>query len=955
MLPAGGSIYWTESLYDELDRVYETRYPHLVPQEPDSSSTIAYGLASGVSCAGAVVSGLETLLVDQKERERREIRDARGKLICTIEEMGSEARFEYDAEGLLLTAWNLLGTTPIAVQTNVYARPGPGYLVSRTDADMGTWTFRHDALGQLQQQDDANGQTLSMTYDRLGRTKTRLEPEGLTVWTWDTAANGVGQLAAVSSPETTYFATYAYDVYGRPVTTSKRIGTTSYEVTRQWDSAGRLDTIDYPHPNLPAGLSVRYGYNASGYVYKVYDAATPSQPYWQATKVDAYGNVTEEVLGSQGTTERLFDAARGLPRAIKTTNEWGAYEIQDLEYDWDEVASLTRRESIYHGLEETFTYDDLNRLETISLNSQLSQQMSYDTLGNITTKGLPGGPTWSYWPTRPHAVMSTGDTLYQYDGNGNETSASGSRSRESTYRSHNKPCNISRGETDYESSFFYGPDRELIMSIDASSAGSVTHTYIDDLFEFEDGYSGGPADTYINYVRVSGRLIATVSHNVPSGTLRELLYYHWDHLGSVDAVTKADASVKQWQSYDPWGRRRNSSSWVAVTPYFFASRPFQDSGVTPGFGGHQALDHLELVHMGGRVYDPFMGRFMTPDPVVQFAASGQGWNAYAYVGNNPLSAMDPSGYSWKSFWQGVFKAWKTFWKGVFKTYKTFTRVIFIVGNAITNPAAWGTLPVLLTSSAERDALLDNAWKAYGKPWLISSAFGILLAPIVGPLGAAISSAFQVASEVAAVAAKTLVGALSGALNSAVLGENPLRGAYQAAGFAAAFAGLEVAAASGVPADQADDPSGDVSQSGTYQDANGNPASTLTEAQQAQAEKWAQQSREGIVGIFDSNRAPAPRNWEIESITVSRTVNADDPLMRASNDIGTRISAGIEVQVGRITIYPPGAGSFESVFIRVGHEIGHFFPHGTFTESQLTAYGTALWNVYNGGTYSGPQP
>jgi hypothetical protein len=48
--------------------------------------------------------------------------------------------------------------------------------------------------------------------------------------------------------------------------------------------------------------------------------------------------------------------------------------------------------------------------------------------------------------------------------------------------------------------------------------------------------------------------------------------------------------------------------------------------------------------MGGRVYDPEIGRLLSPDPFVQFPASTQGFNRYAYVSNNPLSYTDPSGY-----------------------------------------------------------------------------------------------------------------------------------------------------------------------------------------------------------------------------------------------------------------------------------------------------------------------
>ena len=62
-----------------------------------------------------------------------------------------------------------------------------------------------------------------------------------------------------------------------------------------------------------------------------------------------------------------------------------------------------------------------------------------------------------------------------------------------------------------------------------------------------------------------------------------------------------------------------------------------------GFGGHEELSRTGFVHMNGRVYDPRLGRFLQPDPVVAAPGSGQGYNRYAYVLNRPLSLADPTG------------------------------------------------------------------------------------------------------------------------------------------------------------------------------------------------------------------------------------------------------------------------------------------------------------------------
>lgn len=64
-----------------------------------------------------------------------------------------------------------------------------------------------------------------------------------------------------------------------------------------------------------------------------------------------------------------------------------------------------------------------------------------------------------------------------------------------------------------------------------------------------------------------------------------------------------------------------------------------------GYTGHESLGRLGLVHMNGRVFDPAVGRFASADPFVDGALNLQGYNRYSYVHNNPLSAVDPSGFT----------------------------------------------------------------------------------------------------------------------------------------------------------------------------------------------------------------------------------------------------------------------------------------------------------------------
>ena len=62
-----------------------------------------------------------------------------------------------------------------------------------------------------------------------------------------------------------------------------------------------------------------------------------------------------------------------------------------------------------------------------------------------------------------------------------------------------------------------------------------------------------------------------------------------------------------------------------------------------GYTGHEYLDVFAIINMNGRVYDPWLGRFLSPDNFVQDPGFSQNFNRYAYAYNNPLKYSDPDG------------------------------------------------------------------------------------------------------------------------------------------------------------------------------------------------------------------------------------------------------------------------------------------------------------------------
>ena len=71
------------------------------------------------------------------------------------------------------------------------------------------------------------------------------------------------------------------------------------------------------------------------------------------------------------------------------------------------------------------------------------------------------------------------------------------------------------------------------------------------------------------------------------------------------------------------------------------------------------VNDFEAIHMGGRTYNPILGRFMQADPFIQAPGNLQSFNRYSYVLNNPMSYTDPSGYFFKKLGKLIKDNWRT--------------------------------------------------------------------------------------------------------------------------------------------------------------------------------------------------------------------------------------------------------------------------------------------------------
>ncbi|MCK6551906.1 hypothetical protein L6R52_39095, partial [Myxococcota bacterium] len=121
----------------------------------------------------------------------------------------------------------------------------------------------------------------------------------------------------------------------------------------------------------------------------------------------------------------------------------------------------------------------------------------------------------------------------------------------------------------------------------------------------------------------------------PSVT-RTTRYLHKDSTHGVRVVTDEAQAVVGEYFYEPFGKRIGPDGLDPVAA--------NGAPLLLGFQELRPEEELGWIDLGGRIYDPSMRRFLTPDPFVAEALDTQAYNRYSFVANDPLHLLDPSGF-----------------------------------------------------------------------------------------------------------------------------------------------------------------------------------------------------------------------------------------------------------------------------------------------------------------------
>ena len=476
--------------------------------------------------------------------------------------------------------------------TTTFAYDDVANQISMTDPDAGTTTYTYAADGKILSEKDARGVKTVNTYDNEGRLVSSLIGNTKLTHTYGNSGNESNRL--VRSEYGKNSVSYVYDEYGRVISENRNVfGKGTFNFSYAYNDKNQLVQVTYP-----GGLSVSYTYDELG--NKIQTTAG-NDVIWKLK--DYNGLTTSSVFNGKLTTVRTLDS-NGFEKNIKLANGSSAIENFDESYDAITGNLLSRQRN--SNTIERFGYDALDRLVSVSKGSVEVMKVNYAENGNIKYKTGIGNYTYNA-SNKPHAVSMVDNTDKQIS---TETVST-------EFNEWNKISKISDA-SGHEMSVDYGPDGLRWLST-LKNGNNVARTvvYADDYEQITE--NGVTRDFYY----LDGNTIVIRQ----GGTIKAFQAFT-DNLGSILSVVDKDGNKVFDASYDAWGKQTVTVNTI---------------GLHRGYCGHEMLPEFDLINMNGRLYDPTIGRFLSPDNFVQEPENSQNFNRYTYCLNNPLKYTDPSG------------------------------------------------------------------------------------------------------------------------------------------------------------------------------------------------------------------------------------------------------------------------------------------------------------------------
>lgn len=462
-----------------------------------------------------------------------------------------------------------------------------GNVVRLVDPDAGTTTYEYNALGNLVSQTDAKGVETVHVYDSLNRL-VAVNIDGVsTNYIYGTEGNSKN--LPIREETGNMVEEREYNEYGEIIEEARIIDGKKFVSTLEYDSLGRVSRKTFPN-----GICISYDYDCYGnHIQSRKDTAC----VWRFLSTD--GIQTRERIGSAYFRTTTLDSYGHL---ADISLRHGNSIVHEMTFDFNpQTGNLMSRTGMDQwGTQEQFTYDNLDRL--ISWTEQQGHcicNIEYDKYGRIKYKSGVG----DYETGRGHQVSLVTNEIDSIPGYPQAIS----------YNGFGKVTRLSGLNGTFD--IFYGPDMERWMEKDSRKQSVIYFFDNYEHIELESDFLD------ICYLDGGAMYIKTRQY--------EGVYCPFtDNLGSYIKIFSPTGEEVFHTTYDAWGKPTCIKN---------------DIGFIRGYGGHEMMDNGWLVNMNGRIYDPWLAVFLSPDNYIQNPLNSQNYNRYSYCVNNPLKYTDPSG------------------------------------------------------------------------------------------------------------------------------------------------------------------------------------------------------------------------------------------------------------------------------------------------------------------------
>lgn len=523
----------------------------------------------------------------------------------TTETDGRKTLKKYDVFGNLLSIDDGIATItytynsdckPVAINAAgaeyrlEYDEVGNRILLS--DPDAGVSKYEYDVWGNIVKQTDAEGNITENNYHNGLLTESVSGGEN-TLYIYDDYGKLIKKQFGDIATE------YEYDNLNRVKSETYTIEEREYVYHFAYNKDGLLESKSFPD-----GTTEYYRYDDLGNLTEI---LLDDTSVWKLKTTSLFERTAE--INGQYTKTQLCDKF-GFP--ISTAMSYEGAVLKEMTYKFNtKTGNLMSRSGMFPE-PESFEYDQADRLTKIT-NGQSVTDIDYSENGNILFK--TGLGNYEYFRKRPHALESVDntDTLIV------------NPLQEIDYTPFNKTKSISiqySDESETSISFKYDADHIRRKSVRNVLGVEITQYFLPD-YEELGGYGIYQKTHYINS---PDGLVGVYVIDPLGGKKLETVFT--DHLGSITTLYQ-EATPTFEASYDAFGNRTITTGTTAFTRGYC--------------GVHQHYPSFDIIDMGGRMYDPIVGRFLSPDPFVQDWENSQNFNRYSYCLNNPLKYTDPSG------------------------------------------------------------------------------------------------------------------------------------------------------------------------------------------------------------------------------------------------------------------------------------------------------------------------